>query len=436
MATLNTKIVLRNDTKANWDAVADKVTLLAGEIGIEKDTGLFKIGNGTDLWKDLPYANEGTHATHYEVTATGTQTDEEAIAAKLTELGAEAALDDIAIVKREIADGKISHTAYVFNGTAWAAMDGNYSAANVYLNEDVTVTTQTGELKQNAVVEAGTSLQDMLVQMLSQSKDPSKTDPSITAFSVKDGSATDFEAGSTVTPKWESTFSAGSYSYKSSVSKEDIVPVSGTGVTATAWDITQDGTTIGTTEDGTGASFIMGDSTVNFKAVVTHTAGNHALTNLNKLPPEGKQKQIAAGTKEKTATMTSYRKMFAGGVVDKDAAITSTVIRGLGTGAKAVVKTGDAANGHKDDSKYFAFKANVGDTKVILAYPQSLTTKTPKFQYFTLSWGTFTGFEAEASTIQVADKRGGENGLKEYTVYTYTPTGAFEAETQFRVYFE
>ena len=45
MATLNTKIVLRNDTKANWDAVADKVKLLAGEIGIEKDTGLFKIGN-------------------------------------------------------------------------------------------------------------------------------------------------------------------------------------------------------------------------------------------------------------------------------------------------------------------------------------------------------------------------------------------------------
>lgn len=427
MATLNTKIVLRNDTKANWDAVAATVKLLAGEIGIEKDTGLFKIGNGTDFWKDLPYANEGTHATHYEVTATGTQTDEEAIAAKLTELGAEAALDDIAIVKREIADGKVSHTAYVFNGTAWAAMDGNYSAANVYLNEDVTVTTKTGELAVNAVVEAGTSLQDMLVQMLSQSKDPSKTDPSITAFTVKDGTATDFEAGSTVTPTWASTFSAGSYSYKSSVSNENIVPVSGTGVTATAWDITQDGTTIGTTEDGTGAAFVMGDSTVNFKAVVTHTAGNHALTNLNKLPEEGKQKQIAAGTKEKTATMTSYRKMFAGGVTNKDAAITSTVIRGLSTGVKASAPTtGDTG---------IEFKAVTGDTKVILAYPASLTTKTPKFEYFTLSWGPFTGFEAEETTVKVADKRGGENGLKEYTVYTYTPTGAFEADTKFRVYF-
>ena len=435
MATLNTKIVLRNDTKANWDAVTDKVKLLAGEIGIEKDTGLFKIGNGTDLWKDLPYANEGTHATHYEVTATGTQTDEEAIAAKLTELGAEAALDDIAIVKREIADGKISHTAYVFNGTAWAAMDGNYSAANVYLNEDVTVTTQTGELKQNAVVEAGTSLQDMLVQMLSQSKDPSKTEPSVSGLTVKDGNATDFEAGSTVTPKWDATFSAGSYGtgYKSTVSKENIVPVAGTGVTVTAWDITQDGTTIGSTEDGTGASFVIGDSTVTFKATATHTAGNYALTNLNKLPET--DVQIAAGSKEKTATMTSYRKMFAGGVVDKDAAITSAVIRGLAASEKATVKAGDASNGHNNASKYFAFSAKAGDTKLIFAYPKSLTTKTPKFLMYGLSWGDFAGFEVAAETVKVADKRGGENGLADYTIYTYAPVSPFKGDTNFRVYF-
>ena len=425
MATLNTKIVLRNDLAATWASVNPK--LLAGEIGIEKDTGLMKIGDGTNLWNDLEYANECERAAHYEMEATGTQSDEEAIAAKLTELGVAAKVDDIAIVKREIADGKKSHTAYIYNGTAWAALDGNYSAANVYLNEDVTVTTKTGELAVNSVLEAGTSLQDMLVQMLSQSKDPSKSDPSVKTFTVKDGSATDFEAGSTVTPTWACEFNAGSYGsgYKSTVSKENIVPVSGTGVTVTAWDITQDGTTIGTTATGTGASFVMGDSTVNFKATATHSAGNYALTNLNKLPET--DVQIAAGSKEKTATMTSYRKMFAGGVTDSSAAITSAVIRGLSTGVKASAPTANTSA--------IGFKAVVGDTKVILAYPKSLTTKTPKFEYFTLSWGTFTGFEAAAATVQVADKRGGENGLKEYVVYTYTPTGAFEAETKFRVYF-
>lgn len=423
MATLSTKIQLRNDLAVNWEQYNPK--LLAGEVGIEVDTGYFKIGNNNDFWNDLEYANKFENAVHYEVDAAVDKTDEEAIAEKLTSLGATAKTDDVAIVKREIAEGKIQHTAYIYNGTVWAAMDGNYSAANVYLNEDVTVTTKTGELAVNAVVEAGTSLQDMLVQMLSQSKDPSKTNPSITAFTVKDGSATDFEAGSTITPTWASTFSAGSYSYKSTAEKDPINPVSGTGVTVTAWDITQDGTTIGTTEDGTGASFVMGDSTINFKAVATHTAGNYALTNLNKLPDT--DVQIEAGSKEKTASMTSYRKMFAGGVVDKDAAITSTVIRGLSTGVKASAPTtGDTG---------IEFKAVIGDTKVILAYPASLTTKTPKFEYFTLSWGPFNGFEAEETTIKVADKRGGENGLKEYTVYTYTPTGAFEADTKFRVYF-
>jgi hypothetical protein len=418
MATLSTKIQLRNDLAANWALYNPK--LLAGEIGVEVDTGYFKIGNNTDFWNDLEYANKFENATHYDVIPTNSQTDEEAIAAKLTEVGATAKVDDIAIVKRTIADNKTQHTAYIYNGTAWAALDGNYSAANVYLNEDVTVTTKTGELAVNAVVEAGTSLQDMLVQMLSQSKDPTKTNPSITAFTVKDGSATDFEAGSTVTPKWESTFSAGSYTYKSTAAKEPINPVSGTGVTVTAWAITQDGTSIGTTEDGTGASFVMGDSTVNFKAVATHSAGNYALTNLNKLPAT--DVQIASGSKEKTASMTSYRKMFAGGVVDKDAAITSAVVRGLSTGVKATTAATE-------------FKAKVGDTKLIFAYPKSLSTATPKFEYFTMSWEGFSGFEVAASTVQVADKRGGENGLKEYVVYTYTPTGAFESETKFRVSF-
>ena len=42
MATLNTKIVLRNDTAANW--TLHNPTLLEGEMGVETDTGLIKVG--------------------------------------------------------------------------------------------------------------------------------------------------------------------------------------------------------------------------------------------------------------------------------------------------------------------------------------------------------------------------------------------------------
>ena len=53
--TLKTKILLRNDTKANWVAV--NPVLGKGEIGIESDTRLFKFGDGVTAWKDLKYAD-------------------------------------------------------------------------------------------------------------------------------------------------------------------------------------------------------------------------------------------------------------------------------------------------------------------------------------------------------------------------------------------
>lgn len=55
--TLETRILICNDTTANW-ASSDKV-LLKGEVAIEfttDGTPLFKVGNGTDTFADLPYA--------------------------------------------------------------------------------------------------------------------------------------------------------------------------------------------------------------------------------------------------------------------------------------------------------------------------------------------------------------------------------------------
>ena len=52
----NVRIQLRNDTAANWQN--STVVLLPGEFAVENDTGLFKIGNGTDVFKNLKYANK------------------------------------------------------------------------------------------------------------------------------------------------------------------------------------------------------------------------------------------------------------------------------------------------------------------------------------------------------------------------------------------
>ena len=325
---------------------------------------------------------------------------------------------DVVIIKELIVNGKYQHTAYIFDNNNWIPMDGNYSAANVFTPEDIQVTTAVGELAANTVVDAGTNFAELLVKILSQSKDPVKTDPSITAFSVTNsGSGKDFEAGTSVTPKWTATFNAGSYTYKSTVSNETIKPVSDTGVTVNSYSVTKDGVEIGTVKDGSASAFILGDNTVNFKIIANYSDGNYALTNLNKLPET--EVRIAAGAAEKTATITTYRKMFAGGTTASD--INSALIRGLGSNAKS-------------STSGMEFKANVGDTKVVFAYPSNLTTKTPKFEYFTMAWESVGGF-TKLGTVEVADARGGENGLKEYIVYTYTPAAPYAAETKYKVSF-
>lgn len=53
MATqvMNTRIKQKSDLAANWSA--NNPVLLLGEIGIESDTGKFKIGDGSSAWSDL-----------------------------------------------------------------------------------------------------------------------------------------------------------------------------------------------------------------------------------------------------------------------------------------------------------------------------------------------------------------------------------------------
>lgn len=442
---IKTVIQLRRDTAANWEL--NKTVIPAeGEPCFEIDTGVLKIGNGITAYGDLPAIQGGAGgigAAHYEGEKLSTDADDQAVIDRvLAEAGAEAADDDIFIVKSLIAEGKYSYTAYVYNGSAWTAMDGNYSAKNVYFDSDLTMTQTFGKYAvsssvPNVTIEAeGMSLYDLLMDAYSESKDPSKTAPKITGFNVtgNGGSTTSFEVGTTVTPQWVSTFNAGSYTYKSSASKETITPVSGTGVTATAWSVKQAGTEIGTAEDGTAAtSFIIGDGnntavsgSVSYSITADYSDGNYALTNLNTLPAS--EVRIAAGTTDvATDTLTFVRKMFGAGSTAET--VDSVEIRSMKSANASVVGS----------SAPFEFKAVSGDAKVVFAYPKALTTKTPKFEIFTMAWGATEGFVS--SEVEVADARGSNedgslNNAMTYTVWTYSPAGGFAAaETKYRVYF-
>ena len=63
--TLNTRLRLKYDTAANW--ATKNPVLLAGEVGIESDTLLGKVGDGTKAWQQLEYLKAGSGAVRFDI---------------------------------------------------------------------------------------------------------------------------------------------------------------------------------------------------------------------------------------------------------------------------------------------------------------------------------------------------------------------------------
>lgn len=351
---LQTRFSLRADTSANW-ALIDPV-LLKGEAGVELFEGgkaKIKIGDGTLKWSQLPYAGgeEIAKAQVFEATALAEQTDEAAITAVV---GAAALQEgDVAIVKRLIHGEKYEYTAYVYNGTAWKAMDGNYNAENVYFDEDLMTTSAVGNITltngQATISAQGKNLKEVFQTIFVKEQQPTVTQPSATVKLTQAGS---YEVGSTLTPAYTTSFNVGSYSYGPA-----------TGITVSAWEVSdgvQDHDAV-TTASGSFPELTVIDG-INYKltAKATHTEGAIPKTNIGNEAPS---KKIASGTKSATSSaITGYRNSFYGTYASKDGTVDSTYIRGLsGKSGKAL------ANGST-----FTISLPAGAQRVVFAYPASL----------------------------------------------------------------
>ena len=126
-----------------YDEITGATADAAGEAGLVPapqagDQDKFLKGDGTWSTIEIPDVAE---AQIFEVTLnvttddSGTETKETQEAA-ITRIVGDAipSKGDIVIVKDPIANDKFQYTAYVYNGTAWAAMDGNYNAKNVFFS--------------------------------------------------------------------------------------------------------------------------------------------------------------------------------------------------------------------------------------------------------------------------------------------------------------
>lgn len=398
--TLNTRIIMRNDTAENW--TTKNPTLSKGEFGVENDTNKFKIGDGATAWKELAYAgadetviesiiNANRDACTY-VDLTEGQEDADGLATITSPKQG-----DTAIVRKAIDDTHKSYTAYVYTGSAWSAMDGNYNANNVYLDADIKMAgnyTQVGNLTktQNGTATfatKGKSIAEALTDIFSKRLQPGT--PTAPAVTLTFGQAKAYEVGTTVSPTYSASLSAGSYTYGPA-----------TGITATSWEISDTAGNTATTAEGSFTDVVVADNT-NYKITAKANYGEGAVAKDNLGSDSNPVVKIAAGSATKTSgAITGYRNTFYGTVTEK-AEVTSTIIRGLSGKSNAAWSNG----------KSFTVNIPVGAVRVIFAYPATLQDVSSVKDVNGLNAEIKSAFTKSAVTVAGA---GADAGI-EYKVY-------------------
>jgi hypothetical protein len=415
MATINTRVVLRNDTKAAWEAIKDNrdLALLEGEMGIETDTGLFKIGKKIEVngemvlatWAELEYANEipevdlSTVTNHVKV-VDGTVDD----------LGVGTVVGDMGIVRAVINGDVKSHTAYVWNGTAWEAMDGNYSAANVFLPSDIVLAgdygtdsrgdriTSLGNYRMGNTIAAGSSIESVFNGLFTKeiSENLANASPTTTINATKD---TYLLVGADSTAQTVTlSLNKGSYDngYGYVVSKNETGIADGTKAVTV---VTNDGTGVeanqyyfnGTAQNVNSYSVASTKKTTapaaeTIKAKISYKNAGHPVSNLKNIYPT---QTLADGTtSEVSATLNKWYYpiyqgfTYADTAIEDHANITADQLKALGaptaslvvgstthtsTNSKAVI-TGAAAYDKTKMKKAIAAKAW---RQYYVAYPAS-----------------------------------------------------------------
>ena len=406
--TLNIRIQLRNDTAENWTNA--NPVLLKGEMGVEIDTGKTKIGNGTDNWKALKYSGvdedtikgiiSNNRNDFTPVEATEEEDDIQALAREITN----PKKGDMAVVIRTIAGDKKSYTAYIHNGTAFAAMDGNYRADNVYFDDDITYTVGIGTLAQPSgsakFAAKGKNVEQVFASLMAKEANPSKTDPAV-SFNTQTGFGT-FEIGTKANLTYGATLSPGSYTYGPA-----------TGITAQSWSVSCTGVAgTKTTATGTFENVVAESNGKRIVATAQYGDGAIPVTNLGNPYKAG---QIKAGS----ATANSYefkgvRYMFWGPMTDASAELNSANIRAL------------AHNKASGTGALSTFGAGAGAKKVVVAVPAGRKI-TKVLMPSALNADVTALFVKQGTQVQV---NGAENyAATAYDVYVYQPASIDAGET-------
>lgn len=261
-----------------------------------------------------------------------------------------------------------------------------------------------GGYKTGDVIAAGTDINTILKKLLQKAVAATYTRPTLSLSNNSGTASGNIEAGTSITPKLRASFT-----------KNDAGDL-------TSIEIMQGGTVVasGTTTplDYNGSSVVIGDETITFTASADYS---DAPVKNNNLGEESKENWFAGSTVTSSSySITGKRQLFYGTGAGALPTITSDIIRGL-SGKKLVPANGNSFN----------VNVAVGQQYIVIAYPTSLRDVNNITYVEANDSGMASNFTK--STVQVADARGGTNGLVDYKVYTYAMTVPAAAAMTFKV---
>lgn len=273
----------------------------------------------------------------------------------------------------------------------WINKNGEAVISTSRTQNEITVNGVTGlGIGNGEVIPAGKSLEEIVKMLVQKAVPATYTKPTV-AIANNGGQANgNVEAGTSITPKLKATFTKNDAGALSAIS----ILKGGVAV--------EEGTVSPLTYDG--EAIVIGDETMTFTASATY---GDAPVKTNNLGNESKENWFAGDTITSSAySITGKRNAFYGTGVGDLPEVTSDMVRDLND-----KKLNPAAG------TTFSIDVEVGQQYIVFAYPATLRDVNKVTYVEANDGGMASSFTKH--TIDVADARGGENGLMSYKVYTY-----------------
>lgn len=287
----------------------------------------------------------------------------------------------------------------------WIAKDGSTVMSTSRTQEAITVNGVTGlGISDGATISAGTSLDEFVKMVVQKAIPATYTKPTVSIANNGGQASGNIEAGTTISPKLKATFTK-----NDAGDLGNIVIKKGSTEVATGSE---------SPLTYTGEGVVIGDETITFSASATY--GDAPVKN-NNLGQESKENWFAGGTvNSSNYSITGKRNLFYGTGVGSVPEVNSAMVRGL------VNKKLAPAQGTS-----FNINVAVGQQYIVFAYPSSLRDVNNVTYVEANDSGMASNFEK--FVIDVADARGGANGIMSYKVYTYEMAVPAAAGMTFKV---